>query len=81
MTDKSGRVAILADTSLQRHVLQQAVLGNGYQVVLNSDPERLDEQALAMLSQAARVTALPEGLKARDFRIVLPVQFSLDSDQ
>ena len=41
----------------------------------------LDEQALAMLSQAARVTALPEGLKARDFRIVLPVQFSLDSDQ
>jgi len=41
----------------------------------------LDEQALAMLAQAARVTALPEGLKARDFRIVLPVQFSLDNDQ
>ena len=41
----------------------------------------LDEQALAMLSQAARVTALPEGLRARDFRIVLPVQFSLENDQ
>lgn len=41
----------------------------------------LDEQAQAMLSQAARVTALPEGLRARDFRIVLPVQFSLENDQ
>jgi periplasmic protein TonB len=41
----------------------------------------LDEQALSMLSQAARVTTLPEGLKARDFRIVLPVLFSLENDQ
>ena len=41
----------------------------------------LDEQALEMLGQAARVTALPEGLKARDFRIVLPVQFSLENEQ
>ena len=41
----------------------------------------LDEQAVDMLTQAARVTALPEGLKARDFRLVLPVQFSLENDQ
>ena len=41
----------------------------------------LDEQAVAMLTQAAHVTALPEGLKARDFRLLLPVQFSLESDQ
>ncbi|WP_301102974.1 energy transducer TonB [Propionivibrio sp.] len=41
----------------------------------------LDRQALEMLTQAARVTTLPEGLKARDFRILLPVQFSLDDDQ
>ena len=38
---------MIADTSLQRHVLQQALSGNGYQVVLNSDPARLDEEALA----------------------------------
>ncbi|WP_017938572.1 chemotaxis protein CheB [Zestomonas thermotolerans] len=46
MTAKTGRIAVLADTSLQRHVLQQALLGNGYEVVLNSDPARLDDAAL-----------------------------------
>ncbi|MVW74429.1 chemotaxis protein CheB [Pseudomonas xionganensis] len=47
MTDKSAaRIAVIADTSLQRHVLQQALTGSGYQVVMNSDPARLDEQAL-----------------------------------
>src|SRR5690606_24163732 len=43
----AARIAVIADTSLQRHVLQQALIGNGYQVVLNSDPARLDEEALA----------------------------------
>lgn len=47
MTDRTAaRIAVIADTSLQRHVLQQALLGSGYQVVLNSDPARLDEAAL-----------------------------------
>lgn len=40
----------------------------------------LDQQALEMLTQAARVTNLPEGLKARDFRVLLPVQFSLENE-
>ncbi|WP_137819327.1 chemotaxis protein CheB [Pseudomonas sp. 2FG] len=48
MTEKTAaRIAVLADTSLQRHVLQQALVGNGYHVVLNSDPARLDAEALA----------------------------------
>jgi chemosensory pili system protein ChpB (putative protein-glutamate methylesterase) len=48
MTDKTAaRIAVIADTSLQRHVLQQALTGNGYQVVMNSDPSRLDEAALS----------------------------------
>lgn len=42
----SGRVAVIADTSLQRHVLQQTLQANGYQVLLNSDPLRLDEVQL-----------------------------------
>lgn len=42
-----ARIAIVADTSLQRHVLQQALSSSGYQVVLNSDPARIDEQTLA----------------------------------
>jgi chemosensory pili system protein ChpB (putative protein-glutamate methylesterase) len=47
MSEKSAaRIAIIADTSLQRHVLQQALSGSGYQVVLNSDPARLDEETL-----------------------------------
>ena len=48
MTEQAAaRIAVLADTSLQRHVLQQALVANGYTVVLNSDPARLDEAALA----------------------------------
>ena len=50
-------------------------------LVRSSGRAVLDEQALDMLTQAARVTALPEGLRARDFRLVLPVQFSLENDQ
>lgn len=47
MTEKSAaRIAVIADTSLQRHVLQQALAGGGYQVVLNSDPARLETEAL-----------------------------------
>lgn len=41
----------------------------------------LDEQALEMMTQAARVTSLPQSLKGRDFRVLLPVKFSLEGDQ
>lgn len=37
----------------------------------------LDEQALEMVAQAARTTVLPDGLKGRDLRLLLPVKFSL----
>ena len=37
-----------------------------------------DEQALAMLEQAAASTLLPESLQGRDFRVLLPIEFSLD---
>jgi chemosensory pili system protein ChpB (putative protein-glutamate methylesterase) len=51
MTERSsGRVAVIADTSLQRHVLQQTLLANGYQVLLNSDPQRLDGEQLSACS-------------------------------
>ena len=41
----------------------------------------LDRQAQEMMAQAARATMLPESLRGRDLRIVLPVKFSLESDQ
>lgn len=47
MSEQAGaRIAVLADTSLQRHVLQQALIGHGYRVVLNADPGRVDEAQL-----------------------------------
>ncbi len=45
----------------------------------SSGHERLDAQALAMVSQAARVTPVPEGLDGHDFRVLLPVRFSLEN--
>jgi chemosensory pili system protein ChpB (putative protein-glutamate methylesterase) len=48
MTENNmARVAIIADTSLQRSALQQALASNGYQVVLNNSPSRLDEDTLS----------------------------------
>ena len=41
-----GRIGVIADTSLQRHMLQQALTANGYQVVLNNDPAHLEESDL-----------------------------------
>ncbi|MGK9066833.1 chemotaxis protein CheB [Stutzerimonas chloritidismutans] len=45
----AARIGVIADTSLQRHVLQQALTANGYQVVLNNDPARLQEDDLAAI--------------------------------
>jgi protein TonB len=50
-------------------------------LVRSSGRNLLDEQALEMIAQAARITSLPEGLKGRDFRVLLPVKFSLEGDQ
>lgn len=41
----------------------------------------LDRQAQEMMTQAAQATVLPESLRGRDLRIVLPVKFSLEADQ
>ena len=41
----------------------------------------LDDQAVDMLMQAVRATEVPEGLRGRDLRLVLPVRFNLESDQ
>ena len=50
-------------------------------LVRSSGQGVLDQQALEMMTQAARVTSLPPSLKGRDFRILLPVKFSLEGDQ
>ncbi len=42
----TARIAILADTSLQRHILQRALTDGGYQVVFNQDPTQLEATEL-----------------------------------
>lgn len=38
----------------------------------------LDEQALLMITRAVQSAELPESLRGRQFRVLVPVQFSLD---
>lgn len=40
------RVAVVADTSLQRYLLQQLLIKHGYQIVLNSGPQQLTSERL-----------------------------------
>ena len=42
MSKSNPRVAIVSDMSLQRLALAHAVKGQGYDLVLNSSPDRLD---------------------------------------
>lgn len=68
MTERTaGRIAVIADTSLQRHVLQQALVNNGYQVVLNSDPARLEPE---MLEACETDLWLVDLAQSEDFPIV-----------
>jgi len=47
MTSGSPRIGIIADTSLQGHLLSSAVRGQGYEVVVNSDPGTIEARWLA----------------------------------
>lgn len=49
-------------------------------LVRSSGRATLDEQAMAMIEQATAATALPERLKGRGFRVLLPIEFSLTAD-
>ena len=50
-------------------------------LVRSSGHPVLDRQAVEMMTQAARAAVLPESLRGRDLRIMLPVRFSLEADQ
>jgi protein TonB len=50
-------------------------------LVHSSGHAALDEQALSMIAQASATTMLPESLKGRDFRVLLPIEFTLDDDR
>ena len=50
-------------------------------LVRSSGRAVLDEQAVEMMTQASRVTTLPDSLKGHEFRLPQAVQFSLADDQ
>ncbi|WP_186407063.1 TonB family protein [Candidatus Accumulibacter aalborgensis] len=49
-------------------------------LVRSSGRAALDEQAMSMIEQATAATTLPERLKGRAFRVLLPIEFSLTAD-
>lgn len=57
----TARIAILADTSLQRHILQRALAGSGYQVVFNQDPSGLEAAELQACAADLWLVDLAQG--------------------
>ena len=55
--------------------------GQEVSVARSSGRQILDDQALEMIRQAARVTDLPAGLRERDFRVLLPIAFNLNDER
>jgi protein TonB len=49
-------------------------------LVHSSGHALLDEQALSMIEQASMATTLPEALQGIDFRLLLPIEFTLDDE-
>lgn len=47
MTSGSPRIGIIADTTLQGHLLSSAVRGQGYEVAVNSDPGNIERHWLS----------------------------------
>lgn len=50
-------------------------------VASSSGKAVLDEQAAEMIRQAARTTEVPDGLKGRNFRMRMPISFSLSNER
>lgn len=46
-TPQPGRVGVIADDTLQGHLLATAIKGQGYQVVVSTDPDNLEDHWLA----------------------------------
>ena len=47
MSSDSARIGIIADSTLQGHLLLQAMRAQGFRVAVNSDPENLDRSWFA----------------------------------
>ena len=69
-----GRVEIASAFSRQPIPTQNSISrSSGHRV--------LDDQALRMIEQASAITPLPESLRGRDFRLIIPIEFSLEENR
>ncbi|MCM8596627.1 TonB family protein [Accumulibacter sp.] len=69
-----GRVEVAVDVRSWPH-------GPELSLARSSGSALLDRQAIWMIEQASASTTLPEGLRGRNFSVLLPVEFSLEDDR
>lgn len=81
MTKRNPRVAIVSDMSLQRLALAHAVKGQGYDLVLNTSAERLDERLFNSVSPDVWIVDMEDEDDALLDKVLdtgVPVLFGLD---
>ena len=69
-----GEVEIVLD-------FRRTLPGPEVSLASSSGKALLDDQAMEMIRQAARATEVPDTLKGRNFRMLMPIRFSLDEDR
>ncbi|HMU86064.1 MAG TPA: chemotaxis protein CheB [Agitococcus sp.] len=82
MAKRNPKVAIVSDISLQRLALAHAVKGQGYDLVLNSSPERLDDRLFKSVEPDVWIVDLQnedDELLDRILDLGVPVLFGLDA--
>ncbi len=82
MTKRNPRVAIVSDMSLQRLALAHAVKGQGYDLVLNTSAERLDERLFNSVSPDVWIVDMEDEDEALLDKVLdtgVPVLFGLDT--
>lgn len=82
MAKRNPKVAIVSDISLQRLALAHAVKGQGYDLVLNSSPERLDDRLFKSVDPDVWIVDLQDEddeLLDRILDLGVPVLFGLDA--
>lgn len=81
VSTRNPRVAIVSDMSLQRLALAHAVKGQGYDLVLNCSPDRLDDKLFASVEPDVWLVDLQDEDDALLDKILasdIPVLFGLD---
>ena len=81
MSKSNPRVAIVSDMSLQRLALAHAVKGQGYDLVLNSSPDRLDAKLFNSVTPDVWIVDMQEeddDLLDKVLETGVPVLFGLD---